>query len=120
MFLDIGNIGFPSDVSKFPGVTSFSRSTFGSNCSRTGAVNRSLAFSTIKLTVIADPSAPSARAGEKLTRAFPRAVAVAGGAVAVGAVAGGATVGSPGGTTGPVAVGPATAGAAAGATRRVA
>src|SRR5260370_13739989 len=103
MFLDIGNSGLPSEVSRLPAVTSFSRKTLGSNLRRSGAVNRSLTFSTIKLTVIADPSGPSAGAGAKLTRAEPAGGAVAGGAVAGGAVAGGAIVGGAGGGTSAVA-----------------
>jgi hypothetical protein len=31
MFFDIGNNGFPSELNKPPGVTSFKRRTFGSN-----------------------------------------------------------------------------------------
>src|ERR1700730_10264557 len=108
MFFDIGKSGLPSEVIRLPAVTSFKRRIFGPNRRRSGAVNRSLTFSTIKLTVIADPSGPSAGAGVKLTRAEPAGGAVAGGAVAGGAVAGGAIVGgATGSTSGAAAAGPA-------------
>src|SRR5437016_2442 len=114
MFLDSGSICLPSEVRRFPAVTSFSRMILGSKLILNGAVNRSLAFSTCMVTVMADPNWPSARAGEKLTATGVRP-SCAGGAVAGGAVAAGVvTVGVvPGGAMGRPGIGGAGTGVAA-------
>src|SRR5258705_13028711 len=91
MFFDSGRICLPSEVSRLPAVTSFSRTIFGSKVMRKGALNRSLAFSTFKVTVIAEPSGPAVGVGVKLTRAG--ATAAATGGAAAGGGGGGAVRG---------------------------
>src|SRR4051812_23889721 len=109
MFFVGGRSCLPSEVSKLPGTTSFRRTIFGSKATRNGTVNRSLAFSTLRVTVIAAPSWPSACGGEKLTRAG--AVGDAGCGAAGGGV-GGAAVGGGVVATGGAAGGGAVAGGA--------